>query len=62
MRPSPSTAGLLVSLFVAWPAAPGVKLHHMVTIRLAGKSGSGIRHVINGTGDPVIATMKAIVD
>lgn len=44
------------------PAAPGVKMHHMVTLRLAGKPGSGIRHVINGTGDSVITTKKAVVD
>jgi hypothetical protein len=44
------------------PTAPGVKMHHLVTIRLAGKPGSGICHVINGTGAPVISTRKAIVD
>jgi hypothetical protein len=44
------------------PAAPGVKMHHMVTIRLTGKPNSGIRHVINGTGDSVITTQKATVD
>ncbi len=44
------------------PAVPGVKMRHMVTIRLNGKPGSGIRHVVNGRGDPVITTRKAIVD
>ena len=44
------------------PAVPGVKMHHMVTIRLSGKPNSGIKHVINGTGDSVITTRKAIVD
>jgi hypothetical protein len=45
------------------PTAPGVKLHHMVTIRLGGgQHGSGINHVINGTGNPVVTTIKAIVD
>jgi len=44
------------------PAAPGIKMHHMVTIRLAGQRGSGINHVINGTGAAVISTRKAIVD
>ncbi len=29
------------------PAAPEVKLHHMVTVRLNGRPGSGIRHVVN---------------
>jgi len=44
------------------PVAPGVKMHHMVTIRLAGRPGSGIYHVINGAGAAVISTRKAIVD
>jgi hypothetical protein len=44
------------------PVAPGVKMHHMVTIRLGGRPNSGINHVINGTGDPVISTRKATVD
>jgi hypothetical protein len=44
------------------PAAPGVKMHHMVTIRLSGQPNSGINHVINGTGDAVITTRKAIVN
>jgi hypothetical protein len=45
------------------PTAPGIKLRHMVTIRLGGgQRGSGINHVINGTGNPVITTRKAMVD
>jgi hypothetical protein len=44
------------------PTAPGVKMHHMVTIRLSGKPNSGINHVINGTGASVISTRKATVD
>ena len=44
------------------PVTPGVKMHHMVTIRLAGQPNSGINHVINGTGDPVISKRKATVD
>jgi len=44
------------------PSAPGVKLHHMVTIRLSGQRNSGINHVINGQGAPVITNRKAIVD
>ena len=36
------------------PAAPGVKMHHMITLRLGGgKPGSGIKHVINGQGEGV---------
>jgi hypothetical protein len=44
------------------PVAPGVKLHHMVTIRLSGRPNSGINHVINGRGGAVITTRKAVVD
>ena len=44
------------------PNSPGIHMHHMVTIRLSGKPNSGINHVINGRGSPVITTRKAIVD
>jgi hypothetical protein len=44
------------------PTAPGVKMHHLVTIRLSGQKNSGISHVINGTGAPVVTSRKAIVD
>ncbi len=36
------------------PDAPGVRMHHMVTIRLEGLPGSGIRHVINSKGAAVV--------
>jgi hypothetical protein len=32
------------------PEGPGIQMHHMVTLRLTGKPGSGIAHVINGRG------------
>jgi hypothetical protein len=44
------------------PTAPGIKIHHMVTIRLNGRPGSGMNHVINGIGNAVISTQKAMVD
>jgi hypothetical protein len=44
------------------PGTPGVQMHHMVTIRLSGQKNSGIRHVINGQGEPVITNRKAVVD
>lgn len=44
------------------PAAPGVKFHHLVTLRLNRQPGSGIAHVINGVGAPVIDTKMARVD
>jgi len=56
-------AAVLAENGMETPTAPGVKMHHMVTIRLGGgRPGSGISHVINGIGDPVITTMKSIVD
>jgi hypothetical protein len=34
------------------PSAPGIQMHHLVTMRLGGgQPGSGISHVINNTGD-----------
>jgi hypothetical protein len=44
------------------PAAPGVKMHHLVTIRLGWRPGSGINHVINGTGASVISTRRATMN
>jgi len=44
------------------PVALGVKLHHMVTIRLGGQRNSGMNHVVNGHGAAVITSRKAIVD
>ncbi len=44
------------------PLAPGVKLHHLVTIRLGGQRNSGMSHVMNGQGAAVITNRKAIVD
>ena len=38
--------------------APGVKMHHMITIRLSGQAGSGINHVINRQGDAVLTPEK----
>ena len=55
-------APVLAENAIETPNAPGVKMHHMVTIRLSGKANSGINHVINGTGASVISTRKATVD
>jgi hypothetical protein len=44
------------------PTVPGVKMHHMVTLRLNGVPNSGIAHVINGTGESVISTKEAKVN
>jgi hypothetical protein len=56
------TAGpIIVETAIEAPKGAGVKLHHMTTIRLSGKPNSGINHVINDEGDPVITTRKAVV-
>ena len=55
-------AAVVAENAIETPAVPGVKMHHMVTIRLSGRPNSGINHVINGTGGAVITTRKAIVD
>jgi len=38
---------------VETPTALGVKLQHIVTLRFGGPAGSGINHIINGTGGAV---------
>lgn len=55
-------APVLAENAIEAPTAPGVEIHHMVTIRLSGRKNSGISHVINGTGPAVITSRKAIVD
>lgn len=44
------------------PAVPGVKFHHLVTLRLNRQRGSGIAHIINGAGAPVIEDRMARLD
>jgi len=53
---------IIADTAIETPAAPGVKLHHMTTIRLNGRPGSGINHVINADGAAVITTKKAQVE
>ena len=36
------------------PSAPGIKFHHLNSIRLGGQAGSGIAHVINGDGGSTV--------
>ncbi len=57
-----TAAPIVAENAVETPTAAGVKIHHIVSIRLSGLDGSGIKHVINGTGSPVIKTMKATVN
>lgn len=44
------------------PAVPGVKMRHMVTLRLGWRHDGGIRHVINGTGGAVISNRQATLN
>lgn len=44
------------------PATPGVRFRHLVTMRLNRQPGSGIAHIVNGVGDPVIADKMARLD
>src|SRR5262249_35966535 len=40
---------------VETPISPGVSMQHIVTLRFGGAAGSGIHHIINGTGNAVQA-------
>jgi hypothetical protein len=51
-------APIVAETAIETPETPGVKMNHLVTIRLNGKPGSGIRHVINGRGDAVVTPEK----
>lgn len=56
-------ASILAENGIETPTGPGIKMHHLFTIRLAGgQPESGIKHVINGTGKPVITTLKSTVE
>jgi hypothetical protein len=55
-------AAVVAETAIEAPDVPGVKLHHMITVRLNGKPGSGINHVLNGTGAAVITTKTAMLD
>jgi hypothetical protein len=43
---------------VETPTAPGVTLHHIVTVWITGAAGSSINHIINGTGASVPASAR----
>jgi hypothetical protein len=47
---------------VETPTVPGVRMTNMVTVKFAGKPGSGIEHVINGQGDSIVHRKFARVE
>lgn len=47
-------AAILSENGIESPETPGISLHHMITLRFNGKKDSGILHVVNGRGDPVV--------
>lgn len=55
-------APIIAATAIEAPDLPGVKMHHLVTIRLNGLPNSGIAHVINDRGDPVVHTRRAILN
>lgn len=55
-------APVIADTAIEAPEVPGVKIRNMITIRLAGVPGSGIARVINGRGEPVINTQKALLE
>ena len=44
------------------PTVPGVRMHHMVTLRLGWRRDGGIQHILNGTGDSVISKRQATLN
>ncbi|MGP8019884.1 MAG: coagulation factor 5/8 type domain-containing protein [Limisphaerales bacterium] len=54
--------GIVADNAIETPTVPGVKLHHMVTLRLGWRRDSGIEHVLNGTGGSVISNRQATVN
>jgi hypothetical protein len=57
-----TSAPVVADTAIETPDAPGIKMHHMITLRFGGKPGSGINHVINGNGTAVISAKEARVE
>jgi len=55
-------APIVAARAIEAPEAPGVRLRHLITIRLSGVEGSGIARVLNDRGEPVIHQKKATLD
>ena len=56
------TGQIVADNAIETPSVPGVKMHHMVTLRLGWQRDSGIRHVLNGTGGSVISNRQATLN
>jgi hypothetical protein len=52
-------APIMAQTAIEAPTAAGVMFHHVITCRLSGKPGSGIRHILNDTGDAVTDQERA---
>jgi hypothetical protein len=55
-------SGIVADNAIEAPTVPGVRMHHMVTLRLGRQRDSGIRHILNGTGDSVISNRQATLN
>jgi hypothetical protein len=55
-------APVIADTAIESPESPGVKLRHMIGVRLEGLPGSGIQHVHNRRGGPLITAHTSIVD
>ena len=54
--------GIVADNAIETPTVPGVKLHHMITVRLGWQRDSGIRHVMNDTGGSAISNRQATLN
>jgi hypothetical protein len=57
-----NSAPVIADTAIETPLAPGVKMHHMVTLRFGGLANSGMNHVINNDGAAVITQRIAKVN
>jgi len=56
-------APILAENGIEAPKAPGIKMHHLFTVRLGGNTGgAGIKHVISGVDGPVMNRIRATVN
>jgi hypothetical protein len=55
-------SGVVADNAIETPTTPGVRVHHIVTLRLGRQRDSGIRHILNGRGDGVISNRQATLN